>query len=432
MSFEQYSLGFERRTSDVPSMGENALWVLFLFSTTGGFNVVLSDQLQRTAWLAADIAALGTVLGASKLYIVTIRQLWLLFSWPFLALVSVMWSLAPSLTAYHAAQLFMTMLVGLVMQARLGILRIIILLFVALAIGILASLVVVTLGQPYAFALKGEWKGIFEHKNVLGLIAVMLIYTGLVLVKKYWFIVPPILALAVTALVQARSATSLVALCAAVAIIPVALTLRLRIYSLVAASSFLIAAAALAAGFVLAGDTNLVEDMLSALGRDNTLTGRSDLWDFGWQAFVTHPVLGLGYKAYWVSDATSAAYLKYFVRQDLWFFHNNWLEVAVATGLVGLAIFIAGLLQVIVLAIKANRRTPGIPATWSLMFLVHVLILCAVENPLFYNHSLAQILFVAIAAAAIKMPDGAERRPVYPFPTVTSADALPTVAPAPH
>ena len=432
MSFEQYSLGFDRRTSDAPSMGENALWVLFLFSATGGFNVVLTDQLEKAAWLAADITALAAVLSAVGVYVVKARPLWLLFSWPFLALVSAMWSLAPGLTAYHAAQLFMTMLVGLVMQERLGIFRIVVLLFIALATGILASLVVITLGQSYALSLNGEWKGIFQHKNVLGLSAAMLIYTGLVLLKKYWLVVLPILALAMTAVVRARSATSLVALCAVVAVIPVVLTLRLRFYSLAAAGSFFVAAAALAVGCVVGGDTSLVEDLLSALGRDDTLTGRSDLWDFGWQAFLTHPILGLGYKAYWVSDATSVAYLKYFVRQDLWFFHNNWLEVAVATGLVGLAIFIAGVVQVIVFVTKANRRTPGIPAAWSLMFLVHVLLLCAVENPLFYNHSLQQILFIAVAAATIKMPDGAERRPVHPFPSMTSATALRTVARAPH
>lgn len=238
MSFEQYSLGFDRRTSDAPSMGENALWVLFLFSATGGFNVVLTDQLEKAAWLAADITALAAVLSAVGVYVVKARPLWLLFSWPFLALVSAMWSLAPGLTAYHAAQLFMTMLVGLVMQERLGIFRIVVLLFIALATGILASLVVITLGQSYALSLNGEWKGIFQHKNVLGLSAAMLIYTGLVLLKKYWLVVLPILALAMTAVVRARSATSLVALCAVVAVIPVVLTLRLRFYSLAAAGSF--------------------------------------------------------------------------------------------------------------------------------------------------------------------------------------------------
>jgi O-antigen ligase len=280
--------------------------------------------------------------------------------------------------------------------------------------------------------LNGEWKGIFQHKNVLGLSAAMLIYTGLLLLKKYWLVVLPILVLAITAIVRARSATSLVALCAVIAVIPIILILRLRLHSLAAAGSFLIAGAVLAAGWMLVGDISLVEELLSALGRDNTLTGRSDLWDFGWQAFLTHPILGLGYKAYWVSDATSVAYLKYFVRQDLWFFHNNWLEVAVGTGLVGLVLFILGLVQVIVLVIGANRRTPGIPAAWSLMFLVHVLILCAVENPLFYNHSLQQILFSAIAAAVIRMPDEAERQPVHPFPSMTSAAALRTIARAPQ
>src|SRR5262249_27641615 len=151
-----------------------------------------------------------------------------------------------------------------------------------------------------------------------------------------------------------------------------------RFHYFAAAGSFLAAAATLAVGWALADNSNLAEEVLNAFGRDETLTGRSDLWDFGWQAFLAHPIMGLGYKAYWISDETSAAYLRYFVRQDLWYFHNNVLEVAVATGVVGVAIFLAGLFQVVVLTLRANVRTPGIPATWSLMFLAHVLVLCAV------------------------------------------------------
>lgn len=431
MSRKQHSLGFDQRPGHV-SMAESAGWVLFLFSAMGGFNVVLTDQLEKAAWLAADTTAAVAALGAIGLYTARARQIWLLFSWPFLALISAIWSLAPGLTAYHAAQLFMTTLVGLVMHERLGLYRLVVLLFVALAIGVLTSVAVATLGAPFALSAGGEWNGIFHHKNVLGLNSAMLIYTGLVLARRHWLLVLPILAAAMIALVQARSATSVIALCVVIAVLPVALILRLRFYSFAAAGSFLIALAAVATGWALAGGVSLVEDLLNAVGRDDTLTGRSDLWDFGWEAFLAHPILGLGYKAYWISSDTSAAYLRYFVRQDLWYFHNNLLEVAVATGLVGALVFIAGLVKVIALVGRANWRMPSIPATWSLMFLAHVLILCAVENPLFYNHSLSQILLVAIAAAAIRVTDETERRSAHPFPSIAPADTFRTVARAPY
>jgi exopolysaccharide production protein ExoQ len=432
MSREQFSAGFDQRTGNVRSAGESAAWVLFLFSAAGGFNVVLTDQLEKAAWLVADIAAVAAALCAIGPYAARVRQLWLLFSWPFVALVSTIWSLSPGLTAYHAAQLFMTMLVGLVMHERLGLYRLIVLLFIAITIGVLASVAVATLGLPFAISVRGEWSGIFQHKNVLGLAAALLIYTGLLLVRRYWLLVLPVLAVAATALVHARSATSLIALCAVVAVLPIALTLRLRFYYFAAAASFLAAVAALGAGWALVDNTSLAGELLSTVGRDDTLTGRSELWDFGWQEFLAHPILGLGYKAYWISDTSSAAYVRYFVRQDLWYFHNNVLEVAVATGVVGVAVFLAGLLQVVVLVVKANVRTPGILATWSLMFLTHVLILCAVENPLFYNHSLSQILLVMIAVAAVKLEDRTDRRTARPLPLLTSAHPFGTVARAPH
>ena len=401
MSSEPYPISAKVRTNSTATMGENALWVLFIFAAIGGFNVVLSDQMEKAAWLAADVVAFAAALGSVAFCVTLARQLWPLFSWPFLAFISALWSLTPALTLYHSVQLFMTMLVGAVMQNRLGMQRFIMLLFSALTIGVLASLAAVAMGQSFAISPLGEWKGIFSHKNVMGFASVLLIYTGLALAKKYALAVLPVVALAAVALVGSRSATSLLVCGAVVGIIPVGLMLPLRFYSLAAAGSFVLAVAVLAAGSVLIDDTSVVASLLGALGRDDTLTGRADLWSFGWEAFLDHPVLGLGYKAYWASDTTSAGYLRYFVQQELWFFHNNWLEVAVGTGLVGLALFCAGIVRVIVLVINANRRTPGISAGWSLMFVVHVLILTMVENPLFYNHSLAQILLIVVAAGAI-------------------------------
>jgi O-antigen ligase len=408
MSSEQYPIGADVRGSIIPSMVENALWVLFLFAAVGGFNVVLSDQIERAAWLAADAAAFAAALGSSAFYTTKARQLWPLFSWPFLAFISALWSLTPGLTAYHSVQLFMTMLVGAVMQNRLGTQRFITLLFISLAIGVLASLAVVSVGSGYAISPGGEWRGIFSHKNVMGFVSVLLIYTGLALAKKYWLVLP-VVALAAVTLIGSRSATSLLVCGAVVGVLPVGLILPLRFHAFAAAGSFILASAVLVAGFVLIDDTRVVASLLSALGRDDSLTGRADLWSFGWEAFISHPALGFGYKAYWASDETSAGYLRYFVQQELWFFHNNWLEVAVGTGLVGLALFGAGIVQAIILVINANRRASGISAAWSLMFLVHVLVLTMVENPLFYNHSLAQILLVVVCAGAI----GRQRLPIH-------------------
>lgn len=61
------------------------------------------------------------------------------------------------------------MLVGAVMQQRLGLHRLVILLFVTLTIGIVADLVVVSLGRPHALSARGEWNGIFQQKNMLGI-----------------------------------------------------------------------------------------------------------------------------------------------------------------------------------------------------------------------------------------------------------------------
>ena len=149
-------------------------------------------------------------------------------------------------------------------------------------------------------------------------------------------------------------------------------------------------------------DINLVHVVLDALGKDETLTGRTILWEFGMEALHDRPWLGHGYKAYWDSPVTSALLLRTVIGQELWFFHNNFLDVGVAFGVVGIIFLSIGLLIAFFVTVKKSVTSWEYAALWPPVYIVFVLVLSTAENPLFQNHSLHQLLFIVAVAGSVQ------------------------------
>ena len=96
------------------------------------------------------------------------------------------------------------------------------------------------------------------------------------------------------------------------------------------------------------------------------------------------------------------------VGQDLWFFHNNFVDVGVAFGGVGLTVFCWGLVTAVVRSFTIMARDPHLLQLWRPIFVVYVIVEATAECPLFQNHSLSQLLLAVAmtwpAAAAAAMP----------------------------
>jgi O-antigen ligase len=85
---------------------------------------------------------------------------------------------------------------------------------------------------------------------------------------------------------------------------------------------------------VLGADAALVE----AMGRDATLTGRTELWEqLG--RMVVDPVLGAGYESFWLGDRLEKLWSIYWWRPRQ--AHNGYLETFLNLGWIGLAILAA-------------------------------------------------------------------------------------------
>ncbi|TGV63220.1 O-antigen ligase family protein, partial [Mesorhizobium sp. M00.F.Ca.ET.158.01.1.1] len=78
--------------------------------------------------------------------------------------------------------------------------------------------------------------------------------------------------------------------------------------------------------------------VLGIFGKDSTLTGRTYLWEQGWNAAMRSPILGVGYAAYWVQGFAEAERLWnefYITTRTGFHFHNTYVEALVELGFTG-------------------------------------------------------------------------------------------------
>ncbi len=390
-------------------MATVAAGALFVFAVSGpGSTAALSiNGVERAFWVAADLmTAVALLQGRGRIGNLALSNPSLL-AWPILAMLSSIWSLTPGPSFYQGLQLLMTLLVGYWSYSLLGYRALLLALVLGLGLGECASILGLILHSGSAISPEdGTWIGVYPHKNVLGSMMVLQIITCSVLIidGRNRRLAIGLIAPAFVLLLGSRSGTSLLSLSLSLPILPLSLCYRRSTEAFGICIGLVIIGGAALAG-VMTNGGNLLGAVLGQLGKDDTLTGRTVLWQFGFDQIHATPVIGIGYKAYWESSATSAAYLRYVVGQDLWFFHNNFVDVGVAFGCIGLFVFCWGLFTAVVRSFAIMARDTELLLLWRPMFVVYVIVEATAECPLFQNHSLHQLLLAVAmtwpAAAAV-------------------------------
>ena len=370
--------------------------------------------IDKLCWLIADAVVVVLLWPLRNQFLRLLQQNKIIVSWPILACVSALWSLAPFASVYQGLQLFMTVMIALLLCIYADLEHCARLVLYSLLATAFVTIVLVVLDPSKA---AGDWSGGFPHKNNLGEAMALMIVTALCLLMQGWR--PRIclvsIVLGLVLLFLTRSGTSWVAV--PVSLVPVVF---------VALAMLTVAVTMMA---VFGAGLDPADFVLSSIGKDSSLTGRTVLWEVGLDAFWSRPILGFGYKGYWADPSGTGRQLVFLVTdQGLWFFHNSFLELAVAFG------FIGPILLALTLVIGmggafgrflATREAIGL---WPILLTLQLTLYCFSENPLFQNHSYTQVLFVAAIAARLKSGAAVARhsrlgraQPVMPRPILGQA-----------
>ncbi|MBN9221853.1 MAG: O-antigen ligase family protein [Mesorhizobium sp.] len=255
---------------------------------------------------------------------------------------SVFWSQAPGITARTAVQ-YLSHIACAYVAARTISVR-------TLTLGSLIGIFFVMLyslkvGAYSEDVLDGTYNfvGAFASKNQIGFVASLGIYFSVVFLAFFrrgrlsFILTVPVVLLSAYLLAIAHSATSTASIPAVLALIVLLAMTKLlsRRYRRVI---FLVGAGLIAVVAFVALNLGLMDFVLGLFGKDSTLTGRTYLWEQGWNAAMRSPILGVGYAAYWVQGFAEAERLWnefYITTRTGFHFHNTYVEALVELGFTG-------------------------------------------------------------------------------------------------
>lgn len=241
----------------------------------------------------------------------------------------------------------------------------------------------------------GAWSGLWTHKNTLGGIMALgvAICAGAAIVtperRKLWIAC----AFAAFGLVLlSTSKTALVASALGLGVIALGMIMRrgpVQMITALAATAVLIVAGA---GIVL-----LAPDLLvAALGRDLTLTGRTDIWEAATRFVEAKPWLGYGYYAFWLPDNGPAYWVREAVAWQVASAHSSWLELALGLGRAGVVLFALQLAATLSRGAGVMLRPQA--GLWAPAFLATFALYTLSESHALQANNIFWIIYVAVAA----------------------------------
>ena len=147
------------------------------------------------------------------------------------------------------------------------------------------------------------------------------------------------------------------------------------------------------------------ESGLSFLGRDTTLTGRTELWPAVLDMIRQRPWLGYGYGGFWLGWEGESAHVWLWNYYELYLkpvhAHNGLLDLWLNLGLLGMAIFIPQFLLTLLRAVKRVRLTKTAEGLWPLGFLTLMLTYNITESSLLTHNNVFWLLYVTIALSIV-------------------------------
>ncbi len=386
-------------------------WVPFLLGPDGDPEASGLIRAVYFPWYAAALLLVAADPRQSLRAALRAPLIWALIA---LAFVSTTWSIDPGVTLRRTIALLFTTLAGFAIAARYDWPELAEVMGAAYALIAIASLVVGLLLPSYgrmSDIFPGSWRGVFFDKNGLGdgmTLGFMAFIASAALVPRRRRLWLGFAGLALLLVLLSQSKTSLVSLLIGLSAFVLVLVAR-RSAILAVVTTFL---GVVVVGLFLALIAFDADALLGLLGKDATLTGRTEIWAAILRQIHTRPWTGFGYGAVW-TDESGWGPLAWII-SDAKFrphhAHNGWLETWLGLGYVGLWLWAAVFGQTLALAIAAIYRSRA--AYLALPALVVYGLISLTESVTFVYNDLVWVIFTALSvrlALPVKGAGGADR-----------------------
>jgi len=314
------------------------------------------------------------------------------------AVISTLWSQNALITARRSIPFAFATVLGLYLASRFPVRQQISIFYVTMLLAALASVALALFAPNIGLeASKGHfdnWQGVFTQKNACGramvfAIAAVLAYGRMNILRSMCLV----LFLFVLIMSGSRGAWLISGI---LLICYIGLRGLMRFTSSV--RKLLLFAAIAVAAFIVLAAWSYFPLLASLMGRDATLSGRTEIWQQVWSAILKHPVLGYGFAAFWQGMKGESYNVILALRFVIFHAHNGFLEIWLELGAIGLLLFLFSY-------VRAWRklwillRSPYIgQVSWMLFVLILVVLYDIEENSLLTFNGLFWVLYVAALA----------------------------------
>jgi exopolysaccharide production protein ExoQ len=144
------------------------------------------------------------------------------------------------------------------------------------------------------------------------------------------------------------------------------------------------------------------EVIFTSLGRDATLTGRTDIWDAALEQVYKRPLLGFGYKSFWLEEGPQAREIVHRTNWKVPNSHNGYLDLLLDLGFLGLGSFLFSLGISFVRAIAWLRLHAGPEGLYPLVCLCYIVLYNVTESTLLLDSlSFTWLLYVIVSTSVL-------------------------------
>lgn len=338
------------------------------------------------------------------------------------ALLSYYWSDMPQLTLRRSVAMAGTTLFGIYLATRYSPREQLRLLAWTFGIGAVLSLLFAVFLPSYGldvYPYAGSWRGVYSQKNGLGRNMTLGLFVFLLIAlsshRHRWF-AWSCFGLSVGLLMLSGSKTALITFVTILILLPFYRALRWQ-YT---ASVPLFIIAILICGSLAIWFTTEAETLLRFIGKDVTLTGRTQLWEAVFTMIQQRPWLGYGYSVFWLSQ--DAYYgVQQVIRWPAPHAHSGLLDLWLDVGLLGVLIFALTFLNTLVKAVVFVRHAKTLEDFWPIVYLTIMFLFNLSQSSILSRNNIAWILYVAIN---LWQPVQHYRKPKFPLGTIPNKGGL--------
>lgn len=187
----------------------------------------------------------------------------------------------------------------------------------------------------------GAWAGLFSSRSDAGRAYLFpLIATIILWARKRTIFRTFILLFGLVMLYEAHVMTEVGTLCLAICCIGIsALSRRVASRTSMALLLVILGVVAVGAAVIIPN----LPALLETVGRDPTLTGRTEIWAVLMQSIAKRPLEGYGYYAFWQGLVGESGIVIHRLNWTFGYAHNGYIEIMLQLGLGGLALFLVTL-----------------------------------------------------------------------------------------